>query len=292
MLLNLFIQICEIKHIMSSANNTTKVPHVPERKSTTNPIDFIAVTRGKSTRNKSSKLNEAVKSLAPKSRNSKQNQPHTSTTKSKRKVKTSGKGKPSIKKKSKGDGIDSIGDFTCTTATTQSSISVEKVSKAPYTTNVPLDKPTTEDSAPSIPTDLAATRSHSDKSSNISNIVESVIANVLPNAIKAAHISLLQPVKKGNYRDVKNTVWPSNIYNYPYANPSADGTFIECLACKGKGRVNGIITMRHPFQTVNWDGSYGHVNTKGHKISVNNIEAEEEKGMGSNNKLALIPKKM
>ena len=268
--------------------------------------DFIEVTRGKSTRNKSSKLNEAVKSLAPKSRNSKQNQPHTSTTKNKRKVKTSGKGEPSKKKKSKGDVIDSIGDLS--------------------TTNVPLDKPTTEDSTPSIPTDLAATRSHSDKASNISNIVESVIANVLPNAIKSIHISLLQSVKKANYRDVKNKVWPSNIYNDPYANPSGDGTFIECVACKGKGRVNGIITMRHPFQTVNWDGSYGHVNTKGHKISVGNIEAEKEKfgeqntttilsffnvknkpsedkntsekvlcvddGMESNNKLALIPKKM
>ena len=260
---------------MSSANNTTKVPHVPERNSPTNPNDFIEVTRGKSTRNKSSKLNEAVKSLAPKSRNSKQNQPHTSTTKkkrkvetkqnqphtsttkNKRKVKTSGKGKPSKKKKSKGDVIDSIGDLS--------------------TTNVPLDKPTTEDSTPSIPTDLAATRSHSEKASNISSIVESVIANVLPNAIKSIHISLLQSVKKANYRDVKNKVWPSNIYNDPYADPSGDGTFIECIACKGKGRVKGIITMRHPFQTVNWDGSYGHVNTKGHKISVGNIEAEQEK---------------
>ena len=33
--------------------------------------------------------------------------------------------------------------------------------------------------------------------------------------------------------------------------------------------------MRRPFQTVNWDSAHGHVNTKGHIISIDIVEAEK-----------------
>ena len=33
--------------------------------------------------------------------------------------------------------------------------------------------------------------------------------------------------------------------------------------------------MRRPFQTINWDSAHGHVNTKGHIISMDIVEAEK-----------------
>ena len=52
---------------------------------------------------------------------------------------------------------------------------------------------------------------------------------------------------------------------------------IEYLICKGKVRVRGEIVMRRPFQTINWDSAHGHVNTKGHIISMDIVDAEKSR---------------
>ena len=114
-----------------------------------------------------------------------------------------------------------------------------------------------------------------DTSSMLCSLVKSAIVEVLHIAIRAAHISLLQSPEKCNTNYMKEKIWPQYIYNDQYANPSIDGTFIECFICKGKGRVRGEIVMRRPFQTVNWDSAHGHVNTKGHIISIDIVEAEK-----------------
>ena len=75
------------------------------------------------------------------------------------------------------------------------------------------------------------------------------------------------------------------IYNNPYANPSNDDIFIECLACKGKGRSKGKFSMRQPFQTINWDAKYGNVNTKGHINAIYNMKAEKVSQLFGNKKL-------
>ena len=107
------------------------------------------------------------------------------------------------------------------------------------------------------------------------NLVKSAVAEELHIAIRAAHISLLQSPEKCNTNHMKEKIWPHHIYNHQYINPSIDGTFIECLICKGKGRVRGEIVIRRPFQTIDWDSAHGHGNTKGHILSMDIVEADK-----------------
>ena len=107
-----------------------------------------------------------------------------------------------------------------------------------------------------------------DTSSMLCNLVKSAVVEELHIAIRAAHISLLQSPEKCNTNHMKEKIWPQYIYNDQYTNPSIDGTFIECLICKGKGRVGRKIVMLRTFQTIHWDSAHGYVNTKGHIISM------------------------
>ena len=83
------------------------------------------------------------------------------------------------------------------------------------------------------------------------SLVKSAVAEVLNIVIRAAHISLLPSPEKCKINYMKEKIWSQHIYNDQYANLSIEGTFIECLICKGKGRVRGEIVMRQPFQTIN-----------------------------------------
>ena len=97
----------------------------------------------------------------------------------------------------------------------------------------------------------------------------------MPITIRATHISLLQSPEKCNTNYMKEKIWLHHIYNDQYANPSIDGTFIECLICKGKVQVRGEFFMRRPFQTINLDSAHAHVNIKGHIISMDIVDAEK-----------------
>ena len=57
------------------------------------------------------------------------------------------------------------------------------------------------------------------------------------------------------------------------AKPHDDGTAITCNACRGKGRSNGTIKMRHPFLPKAWDDRY---KCKMHNVAMANIETEKE----------------
>ena len=121
-------------------------------------------------------------------------------------------------------------------------------------------------------------------SSILCSLVKSSVAEVLHITIRATHISLLQSPEKCNTNHMKEKIRPQHIYNDQYANPSIDGTFIECSICKGKGQVREKNVMRRPFQTINWDSAHGHVNTKGYIISMGIVEAKKKPKLIGNKK--------
>ena len=234
--------------------------------------------RAQNSRNKSSKLREAVAYLSPKSQrtpmdkdsvldhsNKRNNAELYASPNNKSNQTTLGKNNATTTTKKP---LSNIGKVPKLTGARKVTSSTKK--KSPSTA---IDNGTNTIKDTLKNTDYAIVPE--DTSSMLCNLVKSDVAEVLPIAIRTAHISLLQSPEKCNTNHMKEKIWPQHIYNNQYANPSIDGTFIECLICKGKGRVRGEIVMRRLFQTINWDSAHGHVNTKGHIISMDIVEAEK-----------------
>ena len=110
----------------------------------------------------------------------------------------------------------------------------------------------------------------------LKSLVRSAIADELPNALKISQIAFAASAKKDSIMSNEEKTWSSYILQDPFAKPSDDGNTIVCSACYGIGRVKGKVNMRYPFNTLNWDGKYGHISAKGHLNAVTKIEAESE----------------
>ena len=83
--------------------------------------------------------------------------------------------------------------------------------------------------------------------------------------------------------------WPDEIDENKWAVPSADGTTINCDACKGKGRTLGVIRMRHDFCLDAWNG---HCKSKAHKDNVAMKEAAKLKDDGKDDEPTLAQSSM
>ena len=72
---------------------------------------------------------------------------------------------------------------------------------------------------------------------------------------------------------LKSKIWPLEIYNDNYAKQSACRKFVLCDACGISGRTQGLINMRHPYSSGNWNS---HITSQMHVNSVANKEAKKE----------------
>ena len=209
--------------------------------------------RARNSRNKSSKLREAVAYLSPKSQRTPMDKDSVLDHSNKRK-----NAELYASPNNKGNHITLRKNNT--TITTKRPLS--NIGKIPKLNGARKVTSSTKKKSPSTAVDnvtktIKDTLKNTDyaiipedTSSMLCNLVKSAVAEVLPITIRAAHVSLLQSPEKCNTNHMKEKLWSQHIYNDQYANPSIDGTFIECLICKGKGRVRGKLLCVDLFKQL------------------------------------------
>ena len=254
--------------------------------------------RSRSSRDKASKFKEIMESLAPKSRSANPGLPiskkrkntisvtatnKTTRSKSNKKKKASPE-KCVLDNNSKMDGSGTIAMPAASAkllienrgnAAISATVLGTDVNPSTSSSTGASDKKS-NDGKPTPSRAAEARRNTTLDSQKLKSLVRSAIADELPNAIKISQIAFAESAKKYSIMNNEEKTWPSYILQDPFAKPSDDGNTIVCSACYGIGRVKGKIHMRYPFSTTNWDGKYGHINTKGHLNAVANIEAESE----------------